>query len=64
MNIAWEPILKHLGSSLNFKSDSAAKTLRNAYDHHKSWAASIILLVDTVDELLLPFDRQCMLVGT
>ena len=58
--LLWKVLLIDVAKLLNFSSPKALEACQKAFDHHKSWQILIILFFGTVDELLLPFVRECM----
>ena len=53
--LGWDVILKDVAHLMGFISAKAQDSIRNAYDHHKSWSLFLITLFGTFDEILLSY---------
>lgn len=56
----WEVFMKDVAYVMGFRSPNAQQYARSGGDHHKSWELMTIMLHGTLDELLVPYVRQCM----
>ena len=56
----WEVFMKDLAFCMGFHSDNAPKYAKSASDHHKAWEILQIVYLRRIDELLLPYVRECL----
>ena len=57
--ILWDVGLEALAKLLGFKSPIALLHCKKASDHHKSWTILTIFFNGLMDELMLPYIKQC-----
>lgn len=62
--LLWHVCLEELGKMLGFKSIKAQLACQKAFDHHKSWQIMEMFMFTTCDELILPYVRKCIELGT
>ena len=58
--LVWDPIMGKLAEMLNFKTTKAKQCLQNVSDHHKGWSFFMTYLIETGDELILPYVKECI----
>ncbi|KAK3098397.1 hypothetical protein FSP39_019148 [Pinctada imbricata] len=57
--ILWSVVIEDLVKMLGFNSPRALSCIQRCSDHHKAWQVFTILLFGTMDELMIPYVRQC-----
>ncbi|XP_063971571.1 uncharacterized protein LOC135159708 [Lytechinus pictus] len=56
----WDVCLKDLAKTMGFCSDNAQKYAKAGSDHHKSWEILQIMYYGSLQELVLPYVRECL----
>lgn len=64
VELLWPVFWKDMVMLFNFTSEAALRSARNVSDHHKGWAVLSICRNAVVDELLVPYVRQKLSIGS
>ncbi|CAG2198284.1 unnamed protein product [Mytilus edulis] len=56
----WTPFLETLCEIMGFCTDSSKQFAKSCKDHHKSWRLLLIFHLSSLQELVLPYVRNCL----
>ncbi|CAC5422487.1 unnamed protein product [Mytilus coruscus] len=57
----WVPFLEAMCEEMGFESDASKLFAKRCKDHHKSWRLLLIFHLGSLQELVLPYVRHCLL---
>ncbi|CAG2220190.1 unnamed protein product [Mytilus edulis] len=57
----WVPFLESMCEEMGFESDASKLFAKRCKDHHKSWRLLLIFHLGSLQELVLPYVRHCLL---